>query len=676
MRLTQATQEVVRSSNLDKGVQFGIHDTHKIISWIVDKMYADKISSPIREVACNAYDAHLISGQTKPFRVILPTQMDPQLIIRDYGPGLSREFMETKFTQVGLSTKDQCDKQVGAFGAGRLSPFAYADMFVVTTRHLGWEGVYALARDEQYRITITLLSEGKTDQTGLEVAMPIDAGDFHRFRERAEAMLAYFPDGAVDLIGGEIVKPTYFLEFEDWAIPTVEYRSGGGYNNWPKSRLVMGPVVYDLDWDLVAQTQTAYTENYPHRGVEIRVPLGAVSLQPNREQLSYDERTRTYLESIRQRMFTDIQEHIATHIDGAETLWEATTRLGEMEEELRNHSFHLKRSTWRGQPIYPNQMKLSSNAYVLVRGRKNSASFQGALDFQISKKIRFLWNDKQGQRGYGIADLARWVKNRWSGQVVLVNAKSFDEARAAVSHPPEDLWETVSEVYHPVAKGSQGPRRIYEINRYADVSVSDRAPSVVSENVYIEIDGTSIVDAEDYQLVRLDWARQYYPVWGLSKSYRSSDEMKRFKFKKLRVELVERANKLLADPAALLHMASSQALKVLDTNDYRSITNKTKNTPASVTDPLWRRLCDDYNTLTAATTRLSIEDFQAIRVLKELNLITIPDLPQVPDLAPTLEQLVRERPLAVLLMRGDFRQPLDPDWETFFRCLDIHNTKQ
>ena len=55
-----------------------------------DSIYSDKPMAVLRELGCNALDAHVAAGtDDKPFDVHLPNSFEPFFSIRDYGTGMS-----------------------------------------------------------------------------------------------------------------------------------------------------------------------------------------------------------------------------------------------------------------------------------------------------------------------------------------------------------------------------------------------------------------------------------------------------------------------------------------------------------------------------------------------------------------------------------------------------------
>src|SRR5690348_4723375 len=122
--------------------QYGIALSPKIYSMMSDKLYTDRVGSVVREVCSNAWDAQkmrsIATGQPmEPFKVTLPTDLEPHFIVEDSGPGMPDDVAQDLYSTLGLSTKENTNDQIGAFGLGSKSPFAVTDTFTVENTYEG-----------------------------------------------------------------------------------------------------------------------------------------------------------------------------------------------------------------------------------------------------------------------------------------------------------------------------------------------------------------------------------------------------------------------------------------------------------------------------------------------------------------------------------------------------------
>jgi len=88
------------------------------------RLYSDKIRAVIRELACNAYDAHVAADKENvPFEVHLPTTFEPHFEMKDFGTGLAHIDIVDLFCTYFGTNKSDSDKFIGALGLGSKSPF-------------------------------------------------------------------------------------------------------------------------------------------------------------------------------------------------------------------------------------------------------------------------------------------------------------------------------------------------------------------------------------------------------------------------------------------------------------------------------------------------------------------------------------------------------------------------
>lgn len=302
MRSDGLKREVEVSQDLATSA-FTIRGNAKMFSILADKLYSDKPRAVVREIACNALDAHGMNGQTDPFIIAMPNHMEPMLTIRDFGPGMDDPTVMEVYTSFGASTKDQDDDSIGGFGLGCKSPFAYSDAFTVTSWFEGVKRSYAAYRGSDGVPQMSRVSEEPSDEpSGIEVRVPIKLDDWHVFEDTAQDVLAHFPQGSFTPVGFEVEASTYTA---DRGTYKVRDTSKGA-----KDIVLMGPVAYPLDWAIVLKGDTALPKS-----IVPTFNIGELDLLPSREGLSYDNQTLARLRqryeeissTIADRMFEEIQ---------------------------------------------------------------------------------------------------------------------------------------------------------------------------------------------------------------------------------------------------------------------------------------------------------------------------------------------------------------------------------
>ena len=87
------TNKTETNCNLE-GKAFSIKNSPVAFEILSSKLYSDANMAVVRELLCNAYDSHKACGkQDVPIHVQLPSYLNKNFIIRDYGLGLSKKML-------------------------------------------------------------------------------------------------------------------------------------------------------------------------------------------------------------------------------------------------------------------------------------------------------------------------------------------------------------------------------------------------------------------------------------------------------------------------------------------------------------------------------------------------------------------------------------------------------
>ena len=76
----QEVQAVVVSG--EQSAAYGMSDTAEFMLTLADGLYSNKFLAAVREVLCNAWDAHIMVGKTDPIEITIDNQ---ELVIKDFG---------------------------------------------------------------------------------------------------------------------------------------------------------------------------------------------------------------------------------------------------------------------------------------------------------------------------------------------------------------------------------------------------------------------------------------------------------------------------------------------------------------------------------------------------------------------------------------------------------------
>jgi hypothetical protein len=199
MRLPNSQFPVEVSSSISSN-SCGIAMNAKVFHALSSGQYQNKIGSVVREISCNAYDSHVDNGNVdEPFEIHLPDAFEPYWSVRDYGTGLTPEIIDTVYRNYFVSTKDDCNNKIGAFGLGSKTPLCYTDQFTLTSVTDGVMRAYSVYFDEDGLTRIDLMAEMPTDERqGVEIKVGVRPEDFHTFADEVREQLRFFK-----------VKPTF-----------------------------------------------------------------------------------------------------------------------------------------------------------------------------------------------------------------------------------------------------------------------------------------------------------------------------------------------------------------------------------------------------------------------------------------------------------------------------------
>lgn len=284
----------IESSGISDMASFGIsqNDSAHIMNILRDTLYTKKILAVLREYSANAWDAHRMSGKGNiPIKVVIPTHLEPTLVIKDYGPGLSHEEVFQVYTQYGASTKRASNVAVGQLGIGSKSGFAYSDSFTVISCNGGKKRTYVAILDASEKGLINLLDEQDCgEETGITIQIPVKPEDIQEFVDTAISLFKFFnprPNINVNL------PPETPLQarLKTGLIYDVDKVDGG------KWQAVMGCIPYRLDLSQVNVTSDKSDKSgvgyWAHKlsGV-LYLDIGEVHVSASREELKYSNTTK------------------------------------------------------------------------------------------------------------------------------------------------------------------------------------------------------------------------------------------------------------------------------------------------------------------------------------------------------------------------------------------------
>lgn len=270
---------------------FNIVATKEAFDTLSSRLYSNPILAVIRELSSNAQDAQNDNGYTKPFQIHIPTYDEPYFRVRDFGKGLSEEFVKEIYTTFFMSTKTYNEKQIGAFGLGSKSPFAIVDEFYVTSFEengvLSKKTTYLMKKSDGIPTVQKVSTEDSTEHSGLEIKFNLSDFDDYAWRSTAEDFFqksSFFPEINLDFINDDFLAERAFytnnsIRFgHSCTIVTVNV---AGVSFPVKSKKI----------------DTKIFDSARISEINIMAEKNDVDITPSRESLHYDEKTINFLNS-------------------------------------------------------------------------------------------------------------------------------------------------------------------------------------------------------------------------------------------------------------------------------------------------------------------------------------------------------------------------------------------
>lgn len=275
---------------------FSIAMNGKAFRVLSDTLYQNKIGSIVREISCNALDAHVMAKKpNEPFVIHLPDNFEPWFSVQDFGVGLSPDAISEVFTVYFQSTKDASNDAVGAFGLGAKTPFSYTDQFTVTSVYRGIRRVYnAFITEVGVPSIIEMDSSPTSDPNGVEIRLSVKREDYSKFAKEVSEQLRFFKVKPKIVNGSNFnfvsVSTNLVLDTVNVAISN----DGPGYGQaW--AHIIQGNVGYPLDVnqlrDKISDANKTLLSTLQGSQVRFYFNIGEIGVTASREGIEYNPST-------------------------------------------------------------------------------------------------------------------------------------------------------------------------------------------------------------------------------------------------------------------------------------------------------------------------------------------------------------------------------------------------
>ncbi len=332
MKISENNNEIETSLNNSKN--FTIKASPKAFKILSSGLYSNKIRAIIRELSCNAYDAHIAANNPEPFIVHLPSRLDNSFYVKDFGTGLSEEDIMSLYTTYFDSNKTNSNDFVGALGLGSKSPFSYTDSFIVESRFNGRKTLYLIYLDENEFPSISKIEESDTDEhSGLTVKFSIKENDFKDFTDEAVFVLSPFEIRPKIVGSYDNIKLHSKLEFiNDYCLNSNEYRYFGLH-------AFMGNILYPVNLKEL-DLQENIIQFLKKRNIIIKFNIGDLDITPSREQLSYIKSTKEALVKKINSTIDNIINKYAIDINSSEDTFSMIQSFNSLFDDIRAIIYH------------------------------------------------------------------------------------------------------------------------------------------------------------------------------------------------------------------------------------------------------------------------------------------------------------------------------------------------
>ena len=279
-------------------INFSISNSAEFFHILSSTLYSDQILAVVREVLCNAWDAHIVAGVTdKPIQI---TIKDCKLIIKDSGHGIDPDDMGDLYATYGGTNKKNDGNQTGGFGLGCKAPFAYTEHFEVQSCHKGIKTIYNISRSCAKIMgvpSIIPIVSLPTEDTGLQVTITLQTKDINRFTELVNRIV-YEGEMFATLNGNQLKTLGFVPEGDN---NYLAYSGGSPLNISGRNRISIryGNVIYPIsnvpdqiayEYELILDQLRKLSSNSNYF-LLIQAPANSISVTPSRESLSMQEHT-------------------------------------------------------------------------------------------------------------------------------------------------------------------------------------------------------------------------------------------------------------------------------------------------------------------------------------------------------------------------------------------------
>jgi len=364
---------VVTSEGFGQSATMKIKATGRSFRNLVDSIYSKKAETVVRELIANALDSHAKAGcEDVPIKVSLPSHMEPNFAVRDFGVGMSHDFIMEHYSTLFESTKQDSNEETGMFGIGSKSPLALVDAFILSAFDGKEVRAYEICvpQDGVPRIdhSYTMPSE---EPRGIEVTVPL--GDSHR-REIIEGLanqhFSWFDKRIVfEGVGYEDIDIQSFggiIKLTD-RVYLGDASQKGIWNVYVRQGAAVYPLDASLMYDVDTKTRSVIRSmSEEAKTILIDLPIGTCSVTMSREAIQYDEVSKQRIINTINEGFDKLQADIESTIGNARTYPTAAEALAKtyLDEDEQDQPIYVRAMTTLVAELGQNRIEQNWKQYV------------------------------------------------------------------------------------------------------------------------------------------------------------------------------------------------------------------------------------------------------------------------------------------------------------------------
>lgn len=344
--------ETTQTSTIGQYDQMGIkNEDMGHIMKMLSRQYARPKDAVIRELWANGHDARMEAGSDRPVEITLPTRNHPELIVRDYGTGMSYNKLVENYCSYGSSDKrltrkhndedaqQRSENSIGRLGIGSKSPIAVADQFSLTSIHQGHKYLVHIAIHDDGPQQKVIDAGETTEPDGVRVQVPAVVTEVSQWVSAARRVLFGINKEDVKLTQ-ELEKLTNYVDYlnqgtnpDDAVLMLNNAWINSHRGNEPLVR--MGQIIYEMSPEM--SKNLCLEANHI-----IQAGTKALDTTPSRESLEDTKENRAALELIVTQWRNERWKALEKALDTADnnmTQWAA------VKEFTRSDSYLMYRVT-------------------------------------------------------------------------------------------------------------------------------------------------------------------------------------------------------------------------------------------------------------------------------------------------------------------------------------------